>query len=204
MDILIWVLSCSLFNDDLLVQAIINTQSSAYEYYVGDSSNTVEGVYPDNIKISKKVISKVIREGGRPLIGLMGIPSEVAAEYSRIPADLLDPCLNVSVGTAILAELAETCRRGPSFRYELVKKYGALLGYKDEYFANSVISNIKFLRMKSRRYQQMTGDDTNPHTKLLEQGKGLVEATEGWNTGGIFLDDRVNAESALPSDPQGQ
>lgn len=204
MDILIWVLSCSLFGDDLFVQAVINTQSSAYEYYVGDSSNTVQGIYPDNIKMSEKVISKVIREGGRPLIGLMGIPSEVAAEYGRKPADLLDPCINISVGTAILSELTTTCRQGHFLRYDLAKKYGALLGYKDDYFANSVISNLQFLGMKKRRYQQMTGDNATPHTKLLEQGKGLVGATEGWNPGGIFLDNRLNTDSATPPLPEDQ
>jgi hypothetical protein len=50
--------------------------------------------------------------GGRPAVGLLGVPLEWAARYGRAPIELFDACTNISVGTAALADYYQRCRSG--------------------------------------------------------------------------------------------
>jgi hypothetical protein len=197
MDVLMWIMICSLFPDNTLVQSIINAESNAYQYHMSDSSGIFaaanERIVPDDLKTAKKLLAEMQRRGARPLIGLMGVPAELAAKYGLRPEELFDPCTNIKVGTAILSELSEGLSRGPMFRSALLRKYSSLLGYSNkDYLVNSVLADIQSTNSKKHRAQAISGDQADDYTILTEQNPDLIESTEGWNNSSIFLEDRLN------------
>lgn len=195
MDILIFILTCSFVNDDALIRSIINVQSSAYVYYVGDSSGAVFTAYPETLDEAKKALLYVRRNGGNALIGLMGVPSNLAMKYGYQPEELFDPCVNVKVGTAILSAMETTRPKGVSLRTHLSKNYGQLLGYSGNEFAKTVLLNITFLAKNNAKNSSSTTEVPNA-SNIFEDSKNNTE-NNAWNNNSIFMDDRITTNQTI-------
>jgi hypothetical protein len=109
MDILTIVLACSLHFDDDLVVALVHKVSSDNPLLVGDLVSLETHDHLTTIAEAKAVIQDILRQGGRPAVGLLGIPVTWAARYGRSPDELFDACTNIAVGSAALSEYASQC-----------------------------------------------------------------------------------------------
>ena len=127
-------------------------QSQDHIYYVGDTTGIVSPQYPDSLDDAGKALDLVHREGGKAVIGLMGIPEETAAEYNLKPTDLFDPCTNIQVGTSILSasisameSSQKTQKNSKEYRKKIIKDFAKKCGITDAAFADIVLVNIDFL-----------------------------------------------------------
>jgi hypothetical protein len=115
-DLLTIILACSLHPDDKLVEAFIRKVTDANPLFLGDFV-TLET--HDDLKSPDQVMelaTTIAHKGGRPALGLMAIPISWAARFNREPADLLDACTNISIGTAMMASFAAECGPHPRRR----------------------------------------------------------------------------------------
>ena len=109
MDILTIVLACSLHFDDQLVTALVHKVSNDNPLMVGDLVTLTTHDHLTSEDQAKAVVDDIIKHGGRPAVGLLGIPTTWAARYGRTPGELFDGCTNIAVGTAALSEFAHQC-----------------------------------------------------------------------------------------------
>src|SRR5437016_896493 len=105
MDILTAVLACSLYADDGLVRAIVQSTSLSNPYAVFDvaeeeSIDDPPPPLPRTVEDALTRLSKINERGGTVLVGLMQVPPTWAVLFGREPRDLFDPCINISIGTA--------------------------------------------------------------------------------------------------------
>ena len=114
MDILTAILACSLYADDGLVRAIVQSTSLSNPYAVLDvaqeeSIDDPPPPLPRTVEDALTRLNEIRERGGTPLVGLMQVPPEWAVLFGREPRDLLDPCINLSIGTARLSEFDREC-----------------------------------------------------------------------------------------------
>ena len=117
MDILTAVLACSLYADDNLVRAIVQSTSQSNAYAVVDPLEDRDALEPSPPPRSRDEaiarLADIQARGGAPLLGLMQIPVRWAERFGRDAGDLFDPCINLSVGTAMLSDFSQQCSRLP-------------------------------------------------------------------------------------------
>jgi hypothetical protein len=111
-DILAIVLACSLHADDRLVTTLVDVQSGGNPFFVGDLTTLKTNDELPSAADALRFAESVQNHGGRPAVGLLGVPFEWAARYGRAPIELFDACTNISVGTAALADYYQRCRSG--------------------------------------------------------------------------------------------
>lgn len=111
MDILAIVLACSLHPDDALVRTVIDVQSSGNVYFVGDLKTLKSKDWLKSADAALQYAEELRGQGGRPAVGLLGIPLEWASRYGRAPIELFDACTNVAVATAVFSEYSDRCAR---------------------------------------------------------------------------------------------
>lgn len=109
MDILAVILACSLHPDDSLVRVLIDVQSGGNVYFVGDLATLKSKDTLGSAEAALRFAEDLREHGGRPAVGLLGIPLEWASRYGRAPRELFDACTNVAVATAALAEYRDRC-----------------------------------------------------------------------------------------------
>lgn len=109
MDILTLVLACSLHLDDALVTALIHQVSDDNPLLVGDLVTLDTHDHLTSIAEAKAAVADILKRGGRPAVGLMGIPISWAARFGHSPDDLFDACTNIAIGSAVLSEYAHGC-----------------------------------------------------------------------------------------------
>jgi len=109
MDILTIVLACSLHFDDQLVTALVHKVSNDNPLLVGDLVTLTTHDHLTSVEAARAVVDDIIKHGGRPAVGLLGVPIAWAARYGRTPDELFDSCTNIAVGTAALSEYARQC-----------------------------------------------------------------------------------------------
>ena len=116
MDVLALILACSLHSDDALVRVMVDVQSGGNMYFVGDlaSLKTNDGL--TSAADALHAAEEIAKQGGRPAVGLLGVPLDWAARFGHGPIDLFDGCTNIAIGTAMFSEYADACspRRPPS------------------------------------------------------------------------------------------
>jgi hypothetical protein len=108
-DVLALILACSLHPDDALVRVLVDVQSSGNIYFVGD---LVTLKMNDNLTSADdglRVAEEFARHGGRPAVGLLGVPLDWAARFGRSPRDLFDACTNIAIGSAVFSEYQAAC-----------------------------------------------------------------------------------------------
>jgi hypothetical protein len=149
MDILMLMLSCSLIQDDALVRSIMYVQSENYIYYVGDIAGEVVPQYPNTLADAEKAMEIIHRRGGKALIGLMGIPEDVALEYNLKPSDLFDPCINIHIGTSILSSIKVASENLKDARKNIIVQFSKTLGLRDPIFVDLVLADLTFFDKSS-------------------------------------------------------
>lgn len=113
MDVLAVVLACSLYPDDELLQVLVEIQSGANKFFVGDLATLETSDRLTTVADALRVSSDIEKRGGRPAVGLTGIPISWAANFAREPSELFDPCVNVAIASAALAEYYDRCASPP-------------------------------------------------------------------------------------------
>jgi hypothetical protein len=114
MDVLTIILACSLHPDDALVRTLVQVQSAGNVYFVGDLSTLKTNDALMSPEAALRFAEEVRRHGGKPAVGLLGIPLAWAGRYGRAPIDLFDGCTNVAIATAAFAEDEARCAPLPS------------------------------------------------------------------------------------------
>jgi hypothetical protein len=113
MDVLALILACSLHSDDALVRVLVDVQSGGNIYFVGDLTTLKTSDNLTSADEALRVAADIERHGGRPAVGLLGVPLEWAARFGRSPRDLFDGCANLEVGSAMLSEFQDACPPHP-------------------------------------------------------------------------------------------
>jgi hypothetical protein len=108
-DVLAIILACSLHPDDALVRALVEVQSGGNAYFVGDLATLKTNDALTSPEAALRYAEDLAKHGGKPAVGLLGVPLSWASRYGRSPIDLFDACTNVSVATAAFAEYQQRC-----------------------------------------------------------------------------------------------
>ncbi len=109
MDVLALILTCSVYPDDHLIRAMVELASQANSNFVGDLVTLVTFDRSTSAAESQKVVTQLERRGGRPVVGLLGVPVAWASRYGKTGPDLFDPCTNLMVGSSVLQSHYEAC-----------------------------------------------------------------------------------------------
>jgi hypothetical protein len=120
MDVLAAVLACSLYsNDDALVLAL-TAEAHANPYFVYDPTvDPAAGDLPPEPRTVAQAMARVQEvqlKQATPLLGLLAILPSWLAAFGRDLGDAFDPCTNVAIGTAYLAEFDSECAHAPGSR----------------------------------------------------------------------------------------
>jgi hypothetical protein len=114
MNVIAAILTCSLYTDDALVRAIVdNAHDNPLAIFTPDldpGSGSLSSA-PETLEAAVAQLREVTTHGGRPLVGLMQVPVVWASTFGREPQDLFDPCINLSIGSAMLSEFDYACAR---------------------------------------------------------------------------------------------
>jgi hypothetical protein len=170
MDILMLILTCSLIQDDVLVRSIIWVQSDNHAYYVGDQNGGLPPQYSETFSDAERVLANIHRRGGKALIGLMGIPENIAAGYDLKPEDLFDPCTNIKIGTSILSSISAASGNVKGIRKNILIQYSEMLGLKDNLLVDLVLNVASSFDKSSD-----DSDDTLMQSGIDSQGINLLE-----------------------------
>jgi len=115
-DILAIILACSLHPDDQLVSTLIDIESSGNIYFVGDLATLKTNDSLKSAEAALRFAEDLRRRGGKPALGILGVPFEWAGRYGRAPIELFDACTNVAVATAAFADYQRRCDLGRAHR----------------------------------------------------------------------------------------
>jgi hypothetical protein len=109
MDVLTLILACSVYPDDSLVRAMVELASQGNPHFVGDMMTLATFDKTATTAAADQLVAELTRQGGRPVVGLMGIPPGWADRYGRTRSELTDGCVNIWIGTAVLSSHHEAC-----------------------------------------------------------------------------------------------
>ena len=109
MDVLAIILACSLHPDDGLVRALVDVQSSGNVFFVGDLATLRTNDSLSSAEAALRYAEDLAKHGGRPAVGLLGIPLSWGPRYGRAPIELFDGCANIAIATAAFAEYQARC-----------------------------------------------------------------------------------------------
>jgi hypothetical protein len=110
MDVFAAILTCSLHSDDALVRAIVdNAHANPFAVLTPELDASAAAPAPASYEGAVAQLHDASVHGLRPLLGLMQVPAEWAEMFGRVPEDLLEPCVNVSIGTAMLSAFDYAC-----------------------------------------------------------------------------------------------
>jgi hypothetical protein len=168
------IVACSLYFDEALVRALVEGQSQGAQYFVGDLSDLKSSSAPD-LRAARALFSAVERRGHRPALGLMGVPIDWSAALSRTPADLWNPCINISIGTAKLSDFDYACRQSRAHarsqlasRECVVRHYADALGLPSRQQSLFVRAILQMARRFKRHPLKLSAEEpTAPSTDLF-------------------------------------
>jgi hypothetical protein len=109
LDVLALILACSLHSDDALLRVMVEVQSGGNMYFVGDLATLKTNDSLTSAADSLRAAEEIAKHGGRPAVGLLGVPLDWAARFGHGPLDLFDGCTNIAIGTAMFSEFADAC-----------------------------------------------------------------------------------------------
>ncbi len=157
MDLLTALLACSVYtSDDALVRAIAQSNSHGNQFSVLDAnaetSDDPRPAEPRSVEVAMARLEDVRSAGDAPLLGWMQLPPDWVTMYGREMREAFDPCVNISIGTAMLSEFDYECAAAISMptahapprgkgspsrksaaerRHCVIRKYGEALGMTD-------------------------------------------------------------------------
>jgi hypothetical protein len=103
-----------LHGDDALVRAIVdNVHDNPFAIVTPelDPDTDAASSAPQTLETAVAQLREVTAHGGEPLVGLMQAPVAWALAFGRNPQDLFDPCINISIGSAMLSAFDYACAR---------------------------------------------------------------------------------------------
>jgi hypothetical protein len=114
MDLLTAILACSLYpSDDALVRAIAQSNSHGNEFAVIDAasvdSDDARQPEPKTLAAAMARLGEVQSKDGKPLLGWMQLPPAWVTMFGRELRGAFDPCINISIGTAMLSAMDYDC-----------------------------------------------------------------------------------------------
>ena len=109
MDVLALILACSLHPDDAFVRTMVDIQSSGNPLFVGDLVTLKTHDNLSSVEDAVRVAEDIAQHGGRPAVGLLGLPVEWGPRFGRDVRDLFDGCSNLEIGTAMFSQYAAEC-----------------------------------------------------------------------------------------------
>lgn len=93
------VLQCAVAVHPETALAIIRHESRGHPYAL---NTQVRSYYPATRPEAERLLADALRAGRSTDIGLMQVNSQWLRRFNLAPADLLDPCTNIRIGTTIL------------------------------------------------------------------------------------------------------
>lgn len=87
----------------------MDVQSGGNAYFVGDLTTLKTNDALASPEAALQFAEDLRRHGGKPAVGLLGIPLEWAGRYGRPPIELFDGCINVAVATAAFQAYQADC-----------------------------------------------------------------------------------------------
>jgi hypothetical protein len=206
-------LACSVYaSDDALVRAMAQSNSHGRAFAVIDAAALADPIDPHaeprTLQVAMARLEEIRAGQGRPLLGWMQLPPEWLTMFGRELREGFDPCVNISIGTAMLSAFDYECSiaaaalpapqgrrargRGPNVprldrRACVVRKYGEAIGMAD--FA--VVTTLEL------RYQRSS--DETPATSASIQ---VAEGTGPWGAHGVFVPLRLAGRELTGSGPQ--
>ncbi len=114
MDVVSTILACSLYlGDDELVRAIAESTSESNPFFVVDRALDLTQVDPPpppkTMPEALARLETIRAQGGRPVLGLLQLAPTWLATFGREVREAFDPCVNIAVGTAMLAAFDAEC-----------------------------------------------------------------------------------------------
>jgi hypothetical protein len=109
MDVLALILACSLYPDDALVRTMVDIQSGGNLLFVGDLVTLKTHDNLSSVENAMRMAEDIAQHGGRPALGLLGVPVEWGPRFGRDVRDLFDGCSNLEIGTAMFSQYAAEC-----------------------------------------------------------------------------------------------
>ena len=108
MDVLAAILGCSMYMDDNLTRAIMESTSQSNPYFVQNTSLDFAPpeALPTNADEATTRAETIAAHGGRAVLGVMQIPMVWLTTFGRTTRDAFNPCINVTIGTAMLSQFA--------------------------------------------------------------------------------------------------
>lgn len=107
MELVTLVLACSLYNDNSIINAMLETGSNNNPLTVAVDNNPPKTF--TTAAQAAQFATQQIQQGHEVNIGLMQIPNRWLSDYKVIPADLFMPCKNMVAATKILNDAANQC-----------------------------------------------------------------------------------------------
>jgi len=163
MDLMTMIAACSLTKDHALVLAMIVAFSQGDVLTVKDGREFVHAVLDEALgeegpapethapRTRAEALAKLERlqhDDAVTVIGLLPVPPDWAAQFQRTTEELFDPCVNVSVATAVLAQFEHECR-GRSQRACVLRRYSSTAGLVG--YSPLVLDAIRNHGLSSRR-----------------------------------------------------
>jgi hypothetical protein len=111
MDVLAAILTCSLHGDDALVRAIVDNAHDNPFAVLTPELDAATDPQPHTLDAAVAQLKAAAADGGEPRLGLMQVPAPWASAFGRKPQDLFEPCINISIGTAMLSEFDYVCAK---------------------------------------------------------------------------------------------
>lgn len=205
MDLWTAILTCSLYTrDEALVRAIAQSTSEGDALAVVEAVPTLNALRgaPATLEEAVARVDGSMARGGRPRMGWMQISPEWAAAFGRPVREAFDPCVNVSIGTALLSAFDDECgvddssgsaRREKSERGGggverarrrcVIQKYGQALGIQD-------FEEVTSLELRFQRPAEASGSGDAPIFVSMPNGRV-------WGSDCIFF---ATANGVQPAD----
>jgi hypothetical protein len=195
MDVLAAILTCSLHADDALVRAIIdNAHDNPLAIFTPDLDPATGSLSstPETLGTAVAQLGEITSHGGRALVGLMQIPVAWASTFGREPQDLFDPCINLSIGSAMLSEFDYWCARAKASQSNqlVASRRACVLPRYAEAIRMPELVTVAMLGIRHRGAPPVLPSDVPI----------FPTATEGrtWGSDCIFV---TNGVGAVPSHP---
>ena len=90
---------------------MVDLSSQGNPFFVGDVATLLTFDQSRSAGDGRRLVVEIEKQGGRPAIGLMGLPVGWAARGGSASVDLFDGCTNLRVGTRVMREHLEACTR---------------------------------------------------------------------------------------------
>jgi len=205
MDLLTTISACSVAKDFTLVFAMVISFSNGNVFTVKDAAEIENPPLYDPLEFASEsddqesqlprtradAIAKLTRvraSGGTPVVGLLPVPPGWAANFNRKPPELLEACVNISIGSAMVAQFEYECGRG-SLRECVLKRYAQAAGI--EGFDEDVLEAI-------RTYGYPEGDAVVLETDNVFSNPILAPSTNSreWGADKIFFTTQPESRGA--------